>query len=129
MNEIQEREKEEKRHMIEQRIEERRKKLLLRKEYNKKADHLISELQNYRISLPDIEFNNPEEGGMGNKPASSLKRYPKSPFYNRIEQAEVKKKREEYLKEYEKKKVRERQQVYGKKVRRSLKDSSVFVTD
>ena len=62
MNEMQEKEKEEKRHVIEQRIEDRKKKLLLRKEYNKKADHLISELQNYRISLPSINFNNPEEG-------------------------------------------------------------------
>ena len=77
------------------------------------------------MSLPAIVSFNQELKAK----TSEARKYPKSPFFDQIQQDELRRKREEHLREYEKKKVREIQQTYGKKVRKNLRDSSVFVTD
>lgn len=87
--------------------------------------------------MPNIaKFKNPEEFESSLEklePQKSRKMLPKtlprSPFLERIQQDEMNRKREEYIKSYEKKKVRERQQIYGRKIRKNLKESSLFVTD
>ena len=57
-----EKERNEKKREIEERISNRRDKMKMVQEYNRKSNALIEELQSYRVSLPNISrLKNPEE--------------------------------------------------------------------
>ena len=103
---------------------------------NRESNRLIKEVEEHRVSLPFISKANLEsevspdgERVLVDQSAKKI-RYPRSPLFEKIEKEDLLRKREEFIKAYEKKNKRKRQHEYSRKIRGDTKktENNVFVT-
>lgn len=89
-------------------------------------------MEQYRVSLPAINKLSEEQQTEVDKKVHerNKKRYPKSQFLEQIQKEDMLKKKEEYMKNYDRKLRKERERNYGRKVRGHVpqNDNGVFVT-